>query len=589
MPKPGRPRPSQSRVPPYLPIALLTLVALATYANGLSAPFVWDDDPAIVTNQSIRGSLADALAPPLETPVSGRPAVNVSLAINYGFGQLGTTGYHVWNLAVHVACALLLFGIVRRTLRARKVFRDGMFSDSVALIAALTWMVHPLLSETVDYVTERSESMMGLFFLLTLYAAIRARDSRAALRWQLVSIGSCALGMATKESMVTAPVAVVLYDLVFEFESAGEALRSRSFLYAGLAITWIELGAIIWHWPRSTVGATVVGPWTYLLNQAQMIGRYLALAFWPQSLVADYGLPRALTIGDVMAQGTLIIALLAGTAVALFRWPSIGFMGAMFFLTLAPTSSIVPITSEVGAERRMYLPLAALIVLVVTLAAVLVERARRRSPGRARTVMALAIGVSLAAIAALSIRTAYRNREYASPLSLWESVVARRPQGRARFAFATQLMEAGRHDEAIDQLRAAVIDFPDARAGLGTELLTRGAFDEGVAVLEAFVQANPSAPNRAPARPLIARGYRGMAERSLQQQQFARAAEQARKSLQFNPQDADAHNVFGAALAPQGQLEQAAREFQEALRINPQHPSAGNNLARAEAILRRRQ
>src|SRR5882724_11440717 len=166
MPKPGRPRPSQSRVPPYLPIALLTLVALATYANGLSAPFVWDDDPAIVTNQSIRGSLLDALSPPLETPVSGRPAVNVSLAINYGFGELGTAGYHVWNLAVHVACALLLFGIVRRTFRSLKVFRDGMFSDSVALIAALTWMVHPLLSETVDYVTERSESMMGLFFLL---------------------------------------------------------------------------------------------------------------------------------------------------------------------------------------------------------------------------------------------------------------------------------------------------------------------------------------------------------------------------------------------------------------------------------------
>src|SRR5215831_18886379 len=96
-------------------VAILLLAAVATYFNALSGPFVWDDDPAIVTNQSIRGSLADAVAPPLETPVAGRPAVNVSLAINYGIGGLDPTGYHIANLAIHLASALLLFGIVSRT------------------------------------------------------------------------------------------------------------------------------------------------------------------------------------------------------------------------------------------------------------------------------------------------------------------------------------------------------------------------------------------------------------------------------------------------------------------------------------------
>src|SRR5882672_546319 len=194
-----RPPPKPAPLRTILPAVLLIVVAVATYWNGLGAPFVWDDDPAIVTNQSISGSFADSLAPPLETPVAGRPIVNVSLAINYGIGALDTTGYHIWNLAVHVASALLLFGIVRRTLSSRTVFRDALFSDGVALVAALTWMVHPLLSEAVDYVTQRSESMMGLFFLLTLYAAIRARDQRGAMPWQMVSIASCALGMATKE------------------------------------------------------------------------------------------------------------------------------------------------------------------------------------------------------------------------------------------------------------------------------------------------------------------------------------------------------------------------------------------------------
>src|SRR5262245_26029560 len=233
MPKTGRPPRKPARLPLIMPIALVLAVALATFFNALSAPFVWDDDPAIVTNQSIRGSLADSLVPPIETPVAGRPLVNASLALNYGIGGLDTTGYHVFNLAIHAAAALLLFGIVRRTLSRRKVFRGAVFSDGVALVAALTWMVHPLLSETVDYVTQRSESMMGLFFLLTLYAAIRARDPRRRLRWDVVSIASCAIGMATKESMVTAPIAVLLYDLVFEFDSVRDAVAGRRFLYVG--------------------------------------------------------------------------------------------------------------------------------------------------------------------------------------------------------------------------------------------------------------------------------------------------------------------------------------------------------------------
>ena len=369
------------------------------------------------------------------------------------------------------------------------------------------------------------------------------------------------------------------------WSSLRDAVASRRVLYIGLAATWLELGAIMWRWPRSTVGGSTVGPWTYLLNQAQMIARYLALTIWPQSLVVDYGLPRMLAVRDVAAEAALIVALAAFTAFALRRWPAIGFLGVMFFLTLAPTSSIVPITSEVGAERRMYLPLAALVVLVVTLAGVLVERARHRSPGRVRLLVAGAIAVSVAVIGALAIRTVYRNREYETPVTLWDSVIARRPQGRARFALATQLIDAGLHDAAIAQLREAVADFPDARAGLGTELLVAGQIQEGVSVLEAFVQANPSAANRGPARPLLATGYRTLAEQSLRQQQVLLAEEQARKSIQFDPKNADAHNILGAALASRGQLEQAVAEFQAALRINPQDQQAANNLARATAIL----
>jgi tetratricopeptide (TPR) repeat protein len=563
-----------------LVVALVAAIALATYWNALDAPFVWDDDVSITTNASIH-DLTTSLNPPLETPVSGRPIANVSLAANYGFDGLNPFGYHALNLAIHVACALLLFGIVRRTLRRRTGGIAAESSDGVALAAALVWMVHPLLSETIDYTTQRTESLMGLFFLLTLYAAIRARQPRkkrkaaasASPLWTAVAIASCAAGMATKESMAIAPLAVVLYDVVFEFDSLSEAVSNRRVLYAGLALTWLELALIVRHWPRSTVGGAAVSPAVYALNQAQMIVRYLSLSFWPRALVLDYGVPQPRHIADVVPQLVLIGVLLMLTVVALFRWPAVGFLGAMFFLTLAPTSSVIPISTEVGAERRMYLPLAALVVLVVVLIARYV---------RPRRAVAVAAAV---AVAVLAIRTVERNRDYATGLSLWQSVVDKRPQGRARFALANELIQAGRHDEATAQLRLAVADYPNARAGLGTELLLQGNIEEGIGVLEAFVDADPSHPNRAPARMLLAQAHRALSERALSQQNAPIAEAEARKSIAIESTNADAHNLLGAALASQGKLREAVPEFQTAVRLNPQLQAAKDNLVRASALL----
>lgn len=558
-----------------LAVLLLAAAALAAYWSGLRSPFVWDDDVAITTNQSIH-QIADSLNPPAETPVAARPLVNLSFALNYAFGELDPVGYHVVNLAVLVASALLLFGLVRRTLaRPLKTATESSLT-AISLVPALLWVLHPLLSETVYYTTQRTESLMGMFYLLTLYAAIRARAKKRGGKWTALAVLACAAGMATKESMVTAPIAVVLYDLIFEFHSPREAWKARRGLYLGLALTWLELAAIIYKWPRSTVGVASVGPLTYLYNQAQMIARYLWLTVWPHALVIDYGLPRQLHLTDVVLPGALVVALLALTIVALVRWPRTGFLGAMFFLTLAPTSSLIPIASEVGAERRMYLPLAALSVLAV-LAAIRFERVASRKA---------AIGLLMLATFALAARTAYRSREFESALVLWQTSVERWPQGRSRFALGTQLMDAGRHEEAEAQLRLATADYPDAKAGLGTVLLLQGKMDEGIGVLDAFVQENPSLPNRIPARVLLAQAHRAVAERELTSRNAPAAEKAARQSIALDATNADAHNLLGAALASQGNLRAAIPEFQAAVRINPKHEVALKNLAQAIAMAR---
>jgi hypothetical protein len=131
--------------------------------------------------------------------------------------------------------------------------------------------------------------------------------------------------------------------------------------------TWVVLAALNWSGPRSgVVGfSTGVHPWTYLLNQTLVITHYLRLAAWPRSLVVFYGWPVPLTLGDVLPYALVIVGLLLVTTVAWIRRPAVAFAGVWFFITLAPTSSVLPISTEVGAERRMYVPLMAVAVLTV--------------------------------------------------------------------------------------------------------------------------------------------------------------------------------------------------------------------------------
>ena len=386
---------------------------------------------------------------------------------------------------------------------------------------------------------------MAFFFLLTMFCAIRARPSRTtpataaragheSTRWQALSIAACACGMASKESMVVAPIVVALYDWAFEFDSVGEAWRRRQSLYAGLAATWIVLAALVWATPRSTVGSTLtIGPWLYLLNQFQMIGRYLMLSLWPGALVLDYGLPRPLTVGDVAPAALVVMSLLAAAGLALVRWPRAGFLAAAFFLILAPTSSIVPILSEVGAERRMYLPLAALATLVVVGGRYALSL---RRPSAAMSYAAA--GVTTMVIASLAIRTIARNAEYAEPVTLWTTVVDRFPHGRARMALATELVDLGRHAQAIAILRQAVPDFPDARAALGTELVLQRQTAEGMAVLREFIAADPLSVNRIPA-------YALLGETLTAQHDLEGAAKEWRALVAIAPSDLGARRATG--------------------------------------------
>ena len=481
---------------------LLVAAGLLVFGNSWSGPFIYDDAVTVVRNPSIRElwPLSGVLHGLVNTPTAGRPLVGLSFALNYAAGGLNVAGYHAINIALHVIAATLLFGIVRRTLAGERLrARFGAVSGGVAAACALIWMVHPLQTEVVNYLTQRTESMMGLFFFLTLYAAIRAGEAGAAGIWTGLSIAACAAGMASKETMAVAPLAVVLYDWCYRTDSFASRVRTRWPLYAGLAATWVLLGALMWSGPRSgSAGFSVaVSPVTYAMNQCLMIAHYLRLVVWPHPLLVDYGPPLSLSAWQVGPQAALIAVLGAATLTALWLRPAAGYPAAWFFLVLAPTSSLLPIATEVGAERRMYLPLAGLLVLMVTLGYLALQRVTAREEGReAIGRRHLRVGPALVAGIAMALGgvSALRNLEYRDPVVLWRSVLEYRVFPRAQNNLATELSKQHRYAESIAYYRQALQAQPESveiRYNLAHDLELSGRMAEAIAEYREFLRRRP--------------------------------------------------------------------------------------------------
>jgi len=564
--------------------AILVLAGLAAYWGIYSSPFVFDDVAAIQANASIRhlGRIGTVLHPPAggET-VTGRPFVNLTLAVNYAIGRLNPQVYHLSNVGIHLLAGLTLFGIVRRT--------PGKATAAFAI--ALLWMVHPLQTEAVTYTAQRAESLMGLFYLLTLYCFVRyaerlgsgslqasrspsADRPRNALSvpladpsivWGGLSIVCCLVGMATKETMVSAPLIVLLYDRTFRAGSFRGALRARGLYYALLGATWIVLiYCVAISGARGGTAGFGVGmsPWRYALFQTTAIAHYLRLCFWPHPLIFDYGTSLSASPGEIAAGCAAVAVLLAATGWALVRRPAWGFLGAWFFMLLAPSSSIVPIATQVMAEHRMYLPVAAVLAAVVC---------------AATTWDSLWLPVSLVAAAILGALTVGRNADYRSARSLWERNVADRPgNGRGRDQLAVLLSEdpalvpeAEAQDEEALRLNP---DDPIAHNNLGNILLHRpGRLTDAAAQFRAAVRSDPK--SAAYCNNLAAALVRVPGAASEAEAEFKRA-------LRLDPDFVAAHNGLGSLLAgAPGRTEEAIAEFQAALKINPNYAQAHNGLA----------
>jgi len=509
-----------------------------------------------------------------------RMTTDMCFRLNYSISGFNPADFRATNVAIHILGGLLLMGIVRRTLVLPRFANRYKGSAAwLALVSSVLWVVHPLQTESVTYVCQRYESLMGFFYLLTLYCFVRGATGGAARWWYDAAIVACWVGMGAKEVMVTAPLMMVLYDYVFISGTWRHLLRERWKVHAALAASWLFLGLLMLLATgyASTTGMTLTGESSrvaYLLTQFKVVLYYLRLAAWPHPLCLDYGWTVVGGWQDVWGSA-LVMAVIAGvTAVALWHRRPAGFLGAWFFVVLLPTSSII-VVYDVIFEHRMYLSLAAVVVLAVVGGYNIISGAgwlpRIREDRRAWLWGMMAGVVAVAAIAG----TVRRNQDYRSDEVMWGDVVAKQPtNNRGHLGLGTALAQKGRFAEAEASFMRVISNIDSASAhrdaakgtllslalsNMGTLRQRQGALEDAERY---FRRALDLAPLFAQARDnlgvvLELMGRTGEAER-----EWGRV-------LTHSPGDSSAQFRLALAMAARGDAVGALEHFENALRLAP--------------------
>ena len=429
---------------------------------------------------------------------------NLSFAINYHFGKLDPRGYHIVNIVFHSLNVLLLAVILRRVLRTP--YFKSRFTRSagpLAFTVALLWALHPLATEAVVYVTQRSELMVTFCYLATFYASIRYWEGRA-FGWLLVAVLACWTGMATKEVMASAPLLVLLFDWTFNAATIRTAWQRSRPLYVGLFGSWLLLAwlAFTGTHPKSAGFYEDVTPVVAWLTQTKVLLLYLKLVFWPWPLAIRYDMPYLTSFGEAWMYVLPVALLVAVVLVLLWHRSSTGYLGILALAILTPTF-IVPIATEIAAERRMYLPLTVLITLFVAGGYALLSRLASETAS-----LAMVCVTAFLLAAAGGIVSMHRLNAYADELTIWQDVLATNPQdAMAQYNAGSILLERHEPAQAADYFRRAIAvhdNYTRAHHNLGAALAAMGKHAEATREFERAAELEPHyalAPSSLASRP----------------------------------------------------------------------------------------
>ncbi len=584
---------------------LIALTGVLLYSPILSSPFIYDDHRNITQNETIKSVSAAA-----RNISDMRYITSLSFSLNYAFGGLETSGYHLVNIFIHAINAVLLYFLVTLTFRTPYLQDAGFFVHRMALSASLIFMVHPAQIQAVTYIVQRATSMATMFYLVTLvlYAAARLHwtkvgnvgDDAETQRLSAVvlycfSLFSAVLAMKTKEIAFTLPMMVLLYEFFFftEYGKTGVKTKNRArlvFLFPMLLtlliiplsllnITGTSAETVVQNIETISKETPTISRMDYLMTQFRVLMTYLRLLIFPVNQNFDYDYPvfhsfftppvfiSFVSLSMIFAVGVACF-LRAGDRSAKharsLRLISFGIF--WFFLTLSIESSIIPI-QDVIVEHRLYLPSIGFSLALVTSLDVFL------ASERAKIVL---VGCM---VLLLAVATYHRNTLWKEPQFLWEDVIAKAPGNERAFNNLGVIFKKQNNlDKAIAYFDKALSLDPNRPAiyfNVGDVQYRRGDYEKAAVSLQTALKRNPVPLLRLDILNKLGRTYSAMGRTD-------EAIGVFKETIERFPAAIAPYNNLGVQYMKKGELDLAIETFEAALNII-ENPSVRNNLMVAHA------
>jgi len=601
-------------VPARIPTALLLLVFLAVigftiYSNTFDGAFQLDDETSITTNEHIQRLESIGT---IWRHWPARFLTYLSLAVNYHIGKEEVFGYHVVNLALHLAATLLVFwfvGLLFRTPLLRSHV-PAPFGRLYAFLTALLFVAHPLQTQGVTYICQRAVSLASVFYLLTLCAYIRSRlvergeEEGLWLGWSVLSWLSCFIAMFTKEWVLTLPFMVWALERSFISPGAKTPWK-RLAPYFGITLVLPLTMALtrtvdFVHMRKANEPIPNMTWWEYLVTQFRVMFTYLRLLCFPVKQMLDYDYPLYKTIFSGATFLSLMGLIGIGWAAVRqrLRQPLVTFGALWFFLTIFPESGMIPIRDLIF-EHRLYLPMLGFAMAVVGVSFLFLGKTDWRRP----TVFVLVLGL------AFCILTYRRNFVWKSQMAMWEDVAQKAPgKARAYKGIGFEYEKKGQMDKALEVYQKAIELHPtydEVYYNMANIYIEQKKLDLAMAMYDRAIEIKPNYAmafhNRAllyamlkendkaienlnqaiTLQPDYTLAYRNRGYYHVLNDAFESAIPDYSMALKLDPDYSTVYSERGAAYAKLGDFERAIPDYMNALRLNMRTPQIYSNLGYA--------
>jgi protein O-mannosyl-transferase len=545
-------------------IPVIIILGFLIYSNSFHTPFAFDDQSLLLDNQLLKH---DTIFTQYNLP---RYIGLVTFALNYKYQQLNTTGYHLVNLLIHIANAILVYLLVRTLLMLTKRRDDKTYLFYVPISTALIFLVHPIQTQAVTYIAQRFTALAALFTLssVLLYVIFKTRQKGSWL-YLILSMLCAVLAYKTKENTATLPFILIIIEYIF-FKSSKTALAKKAFyllpyflLLGVIVISFVSMHGkfedVLTGLAEKSKETKMISRSQYLITEFRVLVTYMRLLLLPVHQAIDYYYPLSDSFFEsrTLLSFLLIAALAAGAIVSIPRFPITAFGILWFFNFVLIESSVIPI-SDVIFEHRVYLPSIGFILALTSLVFALLRDSTRHIAGI----------VLLCIIIALSAATYMRNKVWDSSISLWEDAAKKYPQNyRNHVNLGVSYAKLERFDEAIKELESGLPSSTTNAQGciqLARCYYKKGNTQKGREWLNRAIQLDADAPSV----------IEGAATIYLEQRNYDAAITILNHGYPDNKSNLIINGLLARAYCSIGNLDKALFFFDEALRINSTYAEA---------------